>query len=163
MRMVVSSRMSICGNSPFSTQGPPGEGVRSVLPRTSSKKKRKSSVVKGVPSDHLCPSRRWKVNVVQSSETSYARAILGMIEVRSVSMVSSFCKRISNTSQPQQVGLVVGPASSPPYSPMASSGCTTTGCAGKRSSTGGSSPAATRSASIGASPHMSIELPVAAA
>ena len=61
--MVRASMISTLGGLPStssSTDGPDGES--SLLLAMSSQKKRKSSVVKGWPSDHLWPARSLKVN-----------------------------------------------------------------------------------------------------
>ncbi len=72
-RTVVSSSTSNVGSLPPASMKGLGVGVSSVLVRISSYQYRKSSEVNGVPSDHLCPSRRWRVKTRPSSSSTAFR------------------------------------------------------------------------------------------
>ncbi len=110
-----------------------------------------SSVVHGSPSDHFSPLRKWKVNSFWSALTSHFSARPGPMSSPSLrKRVGDGPYMYSNMHQLSDDEMVM--CTSPPYLPLVTQLCGTTyGFSGSRSSTFGSFPDLTRSASIGAS------------
>ena len=125
------------------------EGVRSLLFTTSLYQNMMSSAVNGSPSDHLLPSRRLMVHWVKSSFGSTLSAYF--ISTLAPSMEKRTRPSLTMRMRPLRSDGPVKPrCQMPPYWPI-SGASMTYGFLGRRSSTGGSVPALTRSASIGAS------------
>ena len=115
--------------------------------------KRKSSTVSGSPSDHLMPSRNLAVRTVASSFQVKLSSRFGRMPVMSRFHLSRGSTQMVWRNQPLSFWLSTM-RQVPPYWPTSSTGSITSGDAGRRSSTGGSSPAATFSASMGASAYL---------
>ena len=112
--------------------------------------KSKSSTVSGSPSDHLMPSRNLAVRTVASSFQVKLSSRFGRMPDMSRFHLSSGSTQMVWRNQPLSFWLSTM-RQVPPYWPTSSTGSITSGDAGRRSSTGGRSPAATFSASMGAS------------
>ena len=108
----------------------------------------RSAEVNGSPSDHFIPSRNRKVNWVLVSFFSNSAAMLGTAPAASQSHSSSPTPA-KDCITPASATSVWARCSVPPNVPGPSHGSTTIGCAGRRSSSAGRSPASTRSVSIG--------------
>ena len=120
----------------------------------SSHQNTKSLAVNGVPSDHREPLRSETVIVFPPSETSHDFASDGTTFVPVLSqnrMPSVETIRLPFSASP---GPVKARRQMPPYLPISWSGLMTIGSSETRCSTGGSLPALTSSASIGASPSL---------
>src|SRR5262245_23767902 len=126
------------------------DGFRSSFRYRSSYQNMMSSAVKGSPSDHFIPSRSFRTMVLPPSCNSQPLAMCGTIcstfasQYRMWSWLwrSMFCLSAGPVNAMRQL---------PPYLPTSSVGLSTSGSLGRRCSTGGSLPALTRSANIGAS------------
>ena len=139
--------------------GPPG--ANSSLFQRSSQAKMKSSAEKGSPFDHRRPWRRCSTWVLPPSLNSQLSARPPRMLLKSSSMRRMSSVPITAWGSPKRwLALPMATTDWPPYRPTSSLGTITSGLGGRRSSTGGSSPAATRSASIGDSPN---RLPVSVA
>jgi len=108
-----------------------------------------SAVVKGAPSDHFMPLRMRKVQVVASSFTSQDSHTSGCSVISPLKLRGPRCFT-DVTAGPSERPLKAL-RQVPPYLPTDSSTGQTNGLSGSRSSIGGRSPLATRSASMGAS------------
>ena len=126
-----------------------------------------SSVVIGVPSDHFNPRRRVKVNTRLSASTSKLSATLPMIGATVCAGLIRKCSMAASRRFQSSSGLAVTERSVPPYLPISTVRSsartmvpvvTTSGFSGSRSSTGGSSPAATIAARAGASPNAPLSM-----
>ena len=151
---VVSSIFSALNGWPPAMKRLLGAYLRpySSLATRSSAQNITSSAVNGAPSDHFMPGRRWKVYSVASSLTSMLLAALSLQPVMSIFQRTSPSWWVAwRLTSPRSAMVRMPWRQVPPYLPMRSTGVTTSGSSGSRSSTGGNSPAATRAASIGAS------------
>src|SRR5215510_3380802 len=111
----------------------------------------KSSAVNGLPSDHLWPLRKEMVTDRPSSDWTQLLATdgMGLVPVYSQNRIlSEETIRLPFSPSP---GPVKPRRQVPPYLPISRTGLMTSGSLGTRCSTGGSFPAFTISASIGAS------------
>src|SRR5919107_2478666 len=121
-----------------------------------------SSAVKGSPSDHLSPSLSLKVYSLPAPATSTLSATLGMGSVHSGSQRVSGSYPTVRHSQTTSAVPRMAEFQVPPYWPISSTGSTTMGLSGRRSSTAGKSPASTFCANSGASLPFSADPPAPA-
>src|SRR5688572_18203569 len=153
-RTVRSSTFSILPGLPLIDSSAVPVGVRSLLPYRSSYQKITSSAPNGAPSDHLWPFRKNSVSVRPPSPVSQRWATDGIsfvpLKFQKI-ILSDELIRLPFSLSP---GPVKARRQVPPYVPISASGLTTIGSSGMRCSTGGSLPALTSSASIGASPSL---------
>src|SRR5918996_1323465 len=118
-----------------------------------------SSAVKGLPSDHFMPSLSLKVYSLPCPAISMLLATLGMGSVHSGSQRTSGSYETVRHSQTTSAVPRMAEFQVPPYWPISSTGSTTMGLSGRRSSTAGKSPASTCCASSGASLPFSADPP----
>ncbi len=147
----VTSSIRVCFQSwPPGVQLTFNVGVSSLFCATSSYQNMKSSVVNGWPSDHFMPLRSLTVTDLKSLATSKLLRMFGVIVLRSGSICSRFWTRMLLSSRPPLLGPKAPARMTPPYLPTCSA-LTTSGSSESLSLSGGSLPALTSSASIGAS------------
>src|SRR3954454_22577737 len=137
---------------PFTESSAVGVGVRSLFWYRSSYQNKMSSAVKGWPSDHLWPLRSENVNVLLPSLASQLLATEGTCFAPVKSANTSLSLAMIRLPFSPSPGPVKARRQMPPYLPISLSGLMTNGSSGTRCLTGGSLPALTSSASIGASP-----------
>src|ERR687893_2446959 len=118
-----------------------------------------SSAVKGLPSDHFMPSLSLKVYSLPCPAISTLSATLGIGSVHSGSQRTSGSYETVRHSQTTSAVPRMAEFQVPPYWPISSTGSTTMGLSGRRSSTAGKSPASTCSASSGPSLPFSADPP----
>ena len=112
----------------------------------------------GSPSDQRMPWRRRTVSCELSAFHSQARATLGTTFNESSGSSSMSGSMLTCAIMYQLAGSCLMAVTLPPYWPISSLTCTTSGSGGSRSSTGGSFPSATICARLGASRYLPVAI-----